>query len=111
MHDLSVSPAARGAGLGRGLLEHSLRAASRLGLRHSELVAVPGAAGYWARLGYVAVPASEALAEKLRGYGAGAVYMRRVLGEGDDPEADAAGPARRLGTCAAAPGSPGTGRP
>lgn len=81
VHDLSVSPDAKGAGLGRELVAHSLRAAWHLGLRESELVAVPGAAVYWSRLGYTEVPVTAALAEKLRCYGAGAVYMRRAFGE------------------------------
>ena len=55
IHDLSVAPAAQGAGLARRLFLAGAAAAETLGLRRSELIAVEGAAPFWLRLGYLPV--------------------------------------------------------
>lgn len=76
IHDLSVAPHARGKGLARPLLAACLDAHPEI--TRSELVAVPGAAPVWSRLGWSEVtdiPA--ALAAKVARYGAGSVYMAR----------------------------------
>jgi GNAT superfamily N-acetyltransferase len=76
IHDLTVAPHARGKGLARPLLAVCLDAHPQVA--RSELVAVPGAAPVWSRLGWSEVtdiPA--ALAAKVARYGAGSVYMAR----------------------------------
>ncbi|HUH89171.1 MAG TPA: GNAT family N-acetyltransferase [Lysobacter sp.] len=79
VHDLSVSSTATGAGFGRRLVDCALDAARRAGLQRAELVAVPGAAQFWQRLGFEALPVAGTLAEQVHGYGREAVYMGRVL--------------------------------
>jgi predicted N-acetyltransferase YhbS len=79
VHDLSVSSTAAGTGFGLRLVDSALDAARRIGLQRVELVAVPGAARYWQRLGFEALPMTGALAEQVCGYGHEAVYMGRVL--------------------------------
>ncbi len=79
VHDLSVSAAAKGSGLGACLLDAALDAGRRGGLVSAELVAVPGAAGYWQRMGFRPLDMDSALARKVRLYGDGAVYMGREL--------------------------------
>lgn len=76
IHDLSVAPHARGRGLARLLLAACLEAHPQI--TRSELVAVPGAAPVWSRLGWSEVtniPA--ALAAKVAAYGASSAYMAR----------------------------------
>jgi hypothetical protein len=75
IHDLSVAPWARGQGLGDGLLV-ACRAAHP-DIRRSELVAVPGAAPFWAQRGWGPVAMPPALAAKIARYGSGSVYMAR----------------------------------
>lgn len=79
VHDLSVSATAKGIGLGAQLLDAALDEARRRGLVSAELVAVPGAAGFWQRLGFLPQEVGPDLARKVRHYGDGAVYMSRAL--------------------------------
>lgn len=76
LHDLAVLPAHAGQGLAAALLASLWQQARAQGLRHSALVAVQGAQGYWARHGYTpwALP-DGAQQQRLAGYGADAVYM------------------------------------
>lgn len=80
IHDLAISPAARGLGLGRLLAGRAARAAIDSGLTLTDLVAVQGAASFWARLGY-ASPAdiAPALTAKVSAYGEDARYMTARL--------------------------------
>ncbi len=79
VHDLSVSAAAKGAGLGARLLDAALGAGRRSGLVRAELVAVPGAARFWQGRGFRPLDVGPELAAKVRLYGDGAVYMGREL--------------------------------
>lgn len=76
IHDLAIAPDARGLGLGRALVARAAQAARDLGLARGDLVAVQGAATFWAGLGY-APPESlpPALAAKVAAYGDDARYM------------------------------------
>ncbi|WP_260926881.1 GNAT family N-acetyltransferase [Novosphingobium sp. 9] len=80
LHDLAVSQAARGSGIGRRLVEQALAMAARDGLPRAQLIAVEGAAPYWRALGFAEGAMSQALADKVRGYGASARWMERGLG-------------------------------
>lgn len=75
IHDLSVSAAGHGAGLGRRLVSRALALAARDGLASAELIAVEGAAGYWRKLGFEESEVSPALAVKVAGYGDDARWM------------------------------------
>ncbi len=78
VHDLSVSEAARGTGLGRALL--AAGRAAHPDLRTSELIAVAGAARYWETAGWRIVADLPAdLALKVAAYGPDARYMTRAL--------------------------------
>jgi GNAT superfamily N-acetyltransferase len=76
VHDLAVSPGARGQGLGLALARRAARAAVEASLTRGDLIAVQGAASFWRRLGYappLELPAE--LAEKVAAYGPDAAYM------------------------------------
>ncbi|QOY62194.1 GNAT family N-acetyltransferase [Lysobacter sp. H21R4] len=79
VHDLSVSARAKGTGLGGRLVDAALEAGRRGGLLSAELVAVPGAAGFWQRMGFRSLDVAPDLARKVRQYGDGALYMARAL--------------------------------
>lgn len=76
LHDLALTPAARGLRVGERLVAAALEAARRDGLTEAELIAVEGAAGYWRRLGFVEPAMTPALATKVAGYGDAARWMR-----------------------------------
>lgn len=76
IHDLAIGEAARGLGLGRALVRRAADAAVALGLVRGDLIAVQGAGGFWARMGYADPPdLPAALAAKVAGYGPDARYM------------------------------------
>ncbi|UTP40323.1 GNAT family N-acetyltransferase [Phenylobacterium sp. LH3H17] len=76
VHDLAIGEAARGLGLGRALVRRAADAALALGLVRGDLIAVQGAGGFWARMGYADPPdLPAALAAKVAGYGPDARYM------------------------------------
>lgn len=78
LHDLALHPDARGGGHTRPVVEALADQARSDGWPALALVAVNEAAGYWARLGFVAEN-PPGMAEKLAGYGADAHYMVRPL--------------------------------
>jgi GNAT superfamily N-acetyltransferase len=79
IHDLAVSAAGRGSGIGGRLVGRALALAARDGLAAAELIAVEGAAGYWRKLGFADAPASAELAAKVAGYGPTAGWMERAI--------------------------------
>ena len=79
LHDLAVSAAARGTGIGRRLVEAAFKDAVAAGLTRAELIAVEGAAGYWRRLGFEAATPSPAVVAKVANYGPAAQWMWRPL--------------------------------
>jgi GNAT superfamily N-acetyltransferase len=82
VHDLAISPQARGLGLGRALVAAAARAARDLGLTRGDLIAVQDAAPFWEKLGYVAPEAlSEGLAAKVAAYGPDARYLTAMLAD------------------------------
>ncbi|ENO92390.1 GCN5-like N-acetyltransferase [Thauera sp. 28] len=72
LHDLAVSPAARGLGLGRALFGKVQAWSRASNLQALGLVALADAIDFWRGLGFAADGA-----ELPCGYGAGALYMRR----------------------------------
>ncbi|MDP3749050.1 MAG: GNAT family N-acetyltransferase [Phenylobacterium sp.] len=82
IHDLAIGEAARGLGLGRALVRKAADAALALGLVRGDLIAVQGAGGFWARMGYADPPdLPAALAAKVAGYGPDARYMTARLAD------------------------------
>lgn len=81
IHDLAVSPEGRGSGIGGDLIRRAFDLAARGGLATAELIAIEGAAPYWASLGFEVVACSADLATKVAAYGAQARMMGRALGE------------------------------
>ncbi|HWA63931.1 MAG TPA: GNAT family N-acetyltransferase [Caulobacteraceae bacterium] len=79
IHDLSISPSGRGAGVGRRLIDRAFALAGRDGLGTAELIAVEGAASYWRTLGFAQAAASAPLAAKVAAYGPQAVWMTRGI--------------------------------
>ncbi|WP_066717327.1 GNAT family N-acetyltransferase [Sphingomonas pituitosa] len=80
LHDLAVSPNARGMGIGQALVAHCFALAAAGELERAELIAVEGAADFWRRLGFRAETPSPALATKVARYGPAAQWMWRPLG-------------------------------
>lgn len=78
LHDLALSPGARGRGLTAEIVERLADQARAAGWPALALVAVNDAAGFWARRGF-RVRETPALADKLASYGPDARYMTRDL--------------------------------
>lgn len=70
LHDIAVSPAARGRGLGNAFVRALSNEACRLGFRSMDLVAVQGASSFWQQFGF------NPIAGESPGYGSDAVKMR-----------------------------------
>lgn len=79
IHDLAVSSAAKGLGVGRTLIDHAFDLAARDGLSRAELIAVEGAARYWSGLGFDEGTPSPVLAAQVAGYGESARWMTRSI--------------------------------
>lgn len=80
LHDLALSPAARGSGAGHALVQRALAVGAQLGLRRALLVAIQASAPYWQRQGFAALaPATADARAKLASYGADAQLMQRPL--------------------------------
>lgn len=79
VHDLALSPAARGLGLGGRMVARAMGMAAQDGLRTAELIAVEGAAPYWETLGFSQEPPPPPLAAKLAAYGSRARWMTRAI--------------------------------
>lgn len=79
IHDLAVSAAGQGCGLGRKLIDYAFELAARDGLRTAELIAVEGAAPYWRGLGFSEGDLSPELAARVAHYGADARWMTRTI--------------------------------
>ena len=78
LHDLCLHPDARGQGSTGRIVEQLAHQARAQGWPALALVAVNDATGFWARHGF-AVRESEAITDKLAGYGSDARYMIRPL--------------------------------
>lgn len=80
LHDLAIGPEARGSGLAPQLIERALEKASAMALPTAGLIAVQDSCAFWRRFGFE-IDTSERLVttEKLRSFGADAVFMSRAL--------------------------------
>lgn len=79
LHDLAVGSALRGLKIGDRLVARAFALAAADGLRRAELIAVEGAADYWRRLGFAEEEVSDALLDKVRGYGPAARWMTAAI--------------------------------
>lgn len=83
LHDLALSPAARGTRTGGLLVERVLEHARGKQWPLACLVAIQQSAAYWEGWGFRPVPApGPEVARKLASYGGGAQLMVRGLGDG-----------------------------
>lgn len=78
VHDLSLFPEMRGRGAAVAMVEAMTSVARKAKFSRMGLIAVGGADVFWSRFGFVPVVVT-ALEERLRAYGAEAVYMERPL--------------------------------
>ena len=78
LHDLCLHPDARGSGATGEIVERLADQARAKGWPAVCLVAVNDATGFWARHGFT-VRESDAISEKMAGYGSDARYMIRSL--------------------------------
>jgi GNAT superfamily N-acetyltransferase len=78
LHDIALLPEARGSGAGAEIVATLAAQAGAEQLSSLSLIAVNGSAGFWRRQGFEVV-ADDALAAKLRSYGADAQFMVRRL--------------------------------
>ena len=81
IHDVALSAATRGRGLGRALVDRLAGLAAAHGLPRLSLIAVGGSAAGWGAMGFrpVVVDPASMLAAKLASYDADAVYMTRLV--------------------------------
>lgn len=63
LHDLALSPQARGKGVALGLVAAGFERARQLGLRDASLLSIQNSSGFWKRMGFVGRPE---LAAKVR---------------------------------------------
>lgn len=87
IHDLAVSRAGRGSGIGQRLVAQTFVQAAAAGLREAELIAVEGAHTYWRTLGFTEPVVPIALAQKVAEYGEVARWMARVIVAGEPMKA------------------------
>ena len=76
LHDLSVTPRARGTGVAEALIEAFLSRLKQLGFTQARLTAVNDSADYWARHGFEVATPSATARDQVATYGEGARYMR-----------------------------------
>lgn len=82
LHDMAVEPALAGQGLAERLWQAAVAEALARGVQRAALVAVQGAASYWARRGFGPTQLADAQQQMyLASYGSDAVYMARSLGD------------------------------
>ena len=80
LHDMAVSPDARGQGVATTLLQQALNYAGTLGLSYAALVAVQNSTAFWQQQQFDLVDdLSEAASLALTSYGADAIYLARRL--------------------------------
>ncbi|MFN6264137.1 MAG: GNAT family N-acetyltransferase [Chromatiaceae bacterium] len=80
LHDMAVSPDARGNGVATALLQQALTYAGTLGLSYAALVAVQNSAAFWQQQQFTAVDElSEQASQALTSYGSNAIYLARPL--------------------------------
>lgn len=73
IHDVAVMPRSRGSGYAKAAINQLLGIAD--GYETASLVSVYGTADFWRSFGFL--PAGNDMGDKLKPYGAGAVYMLR----------------------------------
>lgn len=78
IHDIALTPQARGAGAGSWILRRFVEIARAEGRASLSLTAVHGSAPFWMRQGFVLVD-DAALDARLRTYSAQARFMERAL--------------------------------
>jgi GNAT superfamily N-acetyltransferase len=75
LHDIALTEASRGLGLGRSLLEKLKDVAARQNFTRLGLISVNNSRAYWQAQGFGVLAPNDALAAKLASYEADAAYM------------------------------------
>ncbi|KAM7195515.1 hypothetical protein V8F33_006685 [Rhypophila sp. PSN 637] len=84
IHDVAILPAFRGQGLAAQCIRLLLDVASRHGYKTACLISVYGTSAFWGRFGFLPPEnLSDALKEKVKGYGEDAVYLVRREPDGE----------------------------
>jgi N-acetylglutamate synthase-like GNAT family acetyltransferase len=78
IHDLALTPEARGSGAGAAIVEAVIAHAEKTGVPNLSLVAVNNSVPFWSRFGFEVV-AEPKLVEKLLSYDADARFMVRKI--------------------------------
>lgn len=79
LHDLSVSPSARGRGVAEALIAAFFARLTQLQLTQARLTAVNSSSSYWSRYGFQPALLSDLAGCQLATYGIGAQYMVRRM--------------------------------
>lgn len=79
IHDLALSPLARGSGVAPRLIANALAAARQAGLHEARLIAVQGSRVFWEKQGFRLKAVTPAMQAELESYGADACLMHRAL--------------------------------
>jgi ribosomal protein S18 acetylase RimI-like enzyme len=79
MHDLTLSPAARGSGAASAIVRQILAHAFERGFANASLVAVSGSAPFWQSHGFRIIGDDAEMRRKLQSYGDDAHFMVREL--------------------------------
>jgi ribosomal protein S18 acetylase RimI-like enzyme len=81
IHDLTLLPAARGAGAAASIVRQILAHAAACGFATASLVAVSGSAPFWQSHGFRIIADDADMRRKLQSYGGEAQFMVRVFGD------------------------------
>jgi len=84
LHDLAVSPAYRGSGVGKHLFNAFQKALATTHLPYACLVAIQNSASYWQKYGFAPVQMSPGLHASVATYGGQAQYMEWHAAQGAD---------------------------
>lgn len=76
LHDLAISPLARGKGVANLLVQHVMEHVQRMQVASVSLIAIQGSTSFWSRYGF---EEQESLAATRDSYGSDAVWMKRRL--------------------------------
>lgn len=76
LHDLAISPFARGKGVANMLVQHVITQLQTMPIESISLIAVQGSAPFWSRYGFTVQKTPAAVSAS---YGEAALWMKRML--------------------------------
>lgn len=75
LHDLAISPSARGLGVAAALIEQFFKQFNTSSFQQACLIAIQHSVPFWSRYGFTPAPTDVLSKEKLASYGSDATYM------------------------------------